>query len=279
MARLQSPWATLLTLDDGTPHGPATTRIDPRAQVLATGVFVVTVLSFGRYDVAALLPLALFPAVQAVQARVPWQLLLRTVLMAAPFALLVGAFNPWLDRAPMVAWGSITLSAGWVSWTAIAVRLVLTVCATVVLVAGTGLLPLCAALVRLGLPPVLALQGLLMLRYLTVLVDEAQRMDTARRLRAPAGRALPLAVWATLLGHLLLRALDRAQRVHLAMLARGFNAQRAFAAPVGLAASGTALGWRLVDTGWLVAWCTYFVAVRQFNAPQALGRWLAGVLA
>jgi len=42
-------------------------RVDPRAKVITTAVFVVCVVSYGKYDLLGLLPFALFPVVLATE--------------------------------------------------------------------------------------------------------------------------------------------------------------------------------------------------------------------
>ncbi len=240
---------------------------DPRAQLLATLMFILTVLSFGRHDVAALLPLALFPTVLAAQGQVSAGLVWRTVLLATPFALAVGLLNPWFETAPMLTLGGFTLSAGWVSLAAIVLRVALTVSATLVLVATTGVPALCNALARLGVPRVLTVQLLLLYRYLFVLAGEASRMDTARRLRSGRGSSMPLKVYASLLGQLLLRSVDRSQRLHQAMLARGFKGDL-HAAP--------STHWQSADSLFVAGWAAFFIAMRWLDGPGRLGRLLLG---
>lgn len=258
MPGLHQALQSLRSLDTLASADTALSRRDPRAKLLTTLLFIGIVLSHGRYEVAALLPLAAYPLVLALQGQVPARTVLHTLLLAAPFALMVGAFNPLLDRAPMPLWGGVAVSGGWVSLAAIAVRMALTVGATVVLVAGTGMLPLCAALARLGVPQVLTVQLLFLYRYLFVLAAEALRMDTARRLRANGQRGMALGTYASLLGHLLLRAFDRAQRIHQAMLARGFSGELRL---------GDTVRWQRADTLFVLGWALYFAGVRWLVAP------------
>lgn len=244
-------------------------RLDARAKVATTLLFIVVVVSFDRYAVAALLPLAAYPLVLAALGEMPAAALARKLLLAAPFALLVGLFNPLLDRGPMLVIGAATVSAGWVSFVSILLRFALTVGAALVLVAGTGMHALCAALARFGVPAVFTAQLLFLFRYAFVLGAEAARMATARELRA-AGRSLPLTAYGPLLGHLLLRAFERAQRIHLAMLARGFD---------GELRSLRTLHWQRRDTLFVLGWGGYFALVRAVDLPQALGRLLLGAAA
>jgi cobalt/nickel transport system permease protein len=256
----------LRSLDALAARDTALQRRDPRAKLLATLLFIVTVVSFDRYSVAALLPLALYPTVLAAQGELPSRLLLRTLWLASPFALMIGIFNPLLDHAPLLAFGGVVVSGGWVSLASILLRFGLTAAAAVVLVAGTGVPSLCAALARLGVPQVFTVQLLFLHRYLFVLAGEAQRMATARELRAGAA-PMSLAVHASLLGHLLLRAFARAQRVHAAMLARGFDGELRLAGQ---------WHWRLADTLFIVGWGAFFVAVRRVDVPALVGALLVG---
>jgi cobalt/nickel transport system permease protein len=270
MSRLAGALQDLRALDTLATRDTPLARRDARAKLLVTLGFVVTVLSFDRYQLAALLPLALLPVVLAAQAELPAGLLWRTLWLASPFAVLVGLANPLLDRSPMLVLAGVELSAGWVSFGAIVLRFGLAVSATVVLVGGTGMHALCAALARLGAPRLFTVQLLLLYRYLFVLADEAQRMSTAHGLRAVSGRHMGLGTYAGLAGHLLLRAVDRARRVHAAMLARGFDGELRLADPGR---------WQPGDTLFVAGWGLYLALVRAVDLPQALGALLTGLLA
>ncbi len=82
---------------------------------------------------------------------------------------------------------------------------------------------LCAGLGRLGVPRAFVVQLLFLHRYLFVLTAEAARMSRARALRNPERRRPSLRTFGSMMGHLLLRTTARAQRIHRAMLCRGFT--------------------------------------------------------
>ena len=267
MNRLAAALQDLRALDTQAARDTPLSRHDPRAKLLVTLFFLLTLLSFDRYQVAALLPLALFPVALAARGAVPVRTLLRLLALAAPFALLVGLANPWFDRTPMLVLGGVELSGGWVSFAAILLRVALSVSATVLLLGGTGMPALCAALARLHVPPLLCTQFLLLHRYLFVLGDEAQRLITAYRLRAGGTARMPLSHFGPLAGQLLLRAHDRATRLHQAMLPRGFTGHMPLAQP---------MHWRRGDTWFVGLWCAWFVLVRTVDLPLALGRLATG---
>jgi cobalt/nickel transport system permease protein len=77
------------------------------------------------------------------------------------------------------------------------------------------------------MPQVVAIQLGFLYRYIFVLIDEAMRIRRARDFRgaarAPVGRRL--AATGGVIGTLFIHTLDRSQRVHLAMAARGYRGE------------------------------------------------------
>jgi len=268
--RLNAALADLRAVDAMASSGAQPARRDPRAMLVVTVLFLITLLSFDRYQVAALLPLALYPVALAAMADLPAGPLLRLLALASPFAVMVGLFNPLLDRTTQLVLAGVPVSGGWVSLAAIVLRFALSAAAALVLVAATGMVPLCAALARLGAPPAFTVQLLMLHRYSFVLAGEAARLTTAHRLRAGERSRLGLAVYASLLGQLLLRAVARASRVHQAMQARGFDGRFPLAA---------GWRWRAADTGFMLGWCAYFALVRTVDLPHAIGALFTGVTA
>lgn len=243
-------------------------RLDPRAKLVTVAVFLACVISFGKYQVSALLPYTLFPIVLATAGGLPLGYLARRLLAVAPFALFIGAFNPLLDRQPLVLIGPVTVSGGWVSFASILLRFALTLAAALVLVATTSFHAVCLGLERLGTPRVLANQLLFLYRYLFVLADEALRLVRARALRSFGGRGLGLRVYGHVLGHLLLRSVARAQRVHRAMLCRGFDGEFRVMRRLRIG---------VPEVVFTVGWSALFLLFRLYNVPQLLGG-LAGGL-
>jgi cobalt/nickel transport system permease protein len=242
-------------------------RLDPRAMVLATAAFAVVVVSFPATSVSALLPLAAFPLAVATAARVPPDFLLRRMLIAAPFAVMVGLFNPLIDHRVVMTLGGVPVTSGWLSFASILVRFALTVAAALVLVAVTGIHRLCSGLERLGLPRVVTVQVLFLYRYLFVVADEGLRMARAVALRSGARRRPGPRVVASLLGSLLLRSVERAQRVHQAMVARGFD---------GTVRTLRRERWGRWDTAFLAGWLGFFVLARSVDLAALAGALLLG---
>lgn len=244
-------------------------RLDPRAKVLTTLAFIVSVVSFGRYQLSALTPFFLFPAVLIAAAGLPAGYILRKIALICPFALLVGIGNPIFDRAVLLQLGPLEISGGWISCASIVVRAALTVSAAVVLVALTGFPAICSALERLGMPKAFAVQLVFLYRYIFVLTEEGARASRARELRSCGNKGRGVASYASLLGHLLLRTWQRAERIHMAMLARGFS---------GAFRSRDQWRFGLGDLFFLLGWSAFFLAARLTNGAELLGKLVTGSL-
>jgi len=241
-------------------------RLDARAKAIVTLVFIVVVMSFPRHAVSALTPFLLYPVVLVAAGNIPAQYLLKKVLLAAPFALLIGLFNPFMDRQPVGRVGPWVVTGGWVSFASIMLRFLLTVGAALALLACTGMNRLGAALERLGFPRVFVAQLLFLYRYLFVVSAEAAKMKRSAEVRA-SGRPLRLRVYGSMIGHLLLRSMDRAERVYRAMVARGFDGEVRVLRPSSF---------RWSDAAFVVGCVLFFVSARLWNLAEALGRLLTG---
>ena len=79
------------------------------------------------------------------------------------------------------------------------------------------------ALEKLGTPRIFTVQLLMLYRYIFVLIEEAIRMLRAYTLRSFLAKKIRYNIFKQILGNLLLRTLDRAQRIHMAMLSRAFT--------------------------------------------------------
>lgn len=262
-------WTAIGRMDDLARLDTPLHRVDARAKVLVVLAFIAVVMSFPRHEISALTPFVFFPVALMALGRLPARFVATRMLLALPFALAIGLFNPLLDRQPVATVGPFVVTAGWISLASILLRFCLTVGAALALIACTGMQRLGSALGQMGVPRVFVAQLMLLHRYLFVVSDEARRMSRAVALRADGKRSLRLRAYGSLLGHLLLRSLDRAERVHRAMVARGFDGEVRPARP-------SAFGW--ADWGFVGGWLVFFAAARAWNLADQLGRLLTGAV-
>jgi len=253
-----------LAMSDSAVH-----RLDPRVKVLVTLAYIVSVMSFSRYELAALIPFFLFPVVMISLGGLPPHYIFKKILILCPFVMLVGVFNPVFDRELMIQLGPVGISGGWISYASIITRSVLTVSGALVLVGVTGFPAVCRACEQMGMPRAFAIQLTFLYRYIFVLTDEGIRMSRARELRSFGAKGLTMKAHGSLLGHFLLRTWERAERIHMAMLSRGFsgefNTRNEFC-----------FGAR--EMLFLCIWLAIFCLFRFINISQFLGTLITRIL-
>lgn len=237
-------------------------QLDPRAKLITTLVFIFAVVSVDKYTVAQLLPFLIYPVALIGIGNLPARYFLKKICLVAPFAIMVGMFNPLLDRTILLHIGPWGISGGWISFTSILLRFALTVGSALILIAITSFNGICLALEKLRVPQVFVVQLLFLYRYLFVLADEAVRMTRARALRSFGNRGPGLKTFSSMVGCLLLKATNRAERIHLAMRCRGFD---------GTIRMTTETHFRPGDFFYIAGWSSLFVLFRLYNIPELLG--------
>jgi len=201
--------------DDGG-DGPLD-RLDARVKLVATVAYVVAVVLTppGRWWALGAEGMAL-AAVIAISGVPPLGLLRRWLGFLALVGFLAATVAPGHpDRARL----GLAAVAG-----SILARNSLAFLAMAVLVRVTPFRSLLAAMGRLGLPRALVSTLQFMERQIHILADELGRMARARRSRTfgRSGR-LGFSALAGLIAMLFLRSFERGERVHAAMLARGWD--------------------------------------------------------
>jgi cobalt/nickel transport system permease protein len=244
-------------------------RLDARAKVIVTALFVMLVISHDRYELAALFPFFIFPAAMIAAGNLPFAYIARKVLLLCPFVIVVGIFNPLIDRTIVLHLGSLAVSGGWLSFFSIITRSILTVGSAFTLLALTGFPGACRALEQLGMPRPFAVQLLFLYRYIFVLTEEGGRAARAGQLRSCGKKGLGVKSFGGMIGNLLLRTWQRAERVHIAMLSRGFDGRFH-------TSRQTAFGIR--ECIFIVGWALLLITLRTVDITRFIGSIITGRL-
>ena len=202
-------------------------RLEPHAKLVAVLGFALVVVAtpvHAAWSWAAYgghLALVLLAA--AVAGVGPGRLA-RGLAIEVPFVLFA-LLLPFVAQGPRVEVAGIAVSeSGLVAAGGLLAKATLSVLAAVVLSATTEPRALLAGLERLRLPSLLVQILMFMIRYADVVSGELQRMRVARESRGFVGRNLgALRVLGPAAGSLFVRSYERGERVHLAMLSRGYT--------------------------------------------------------
>ncbi len=206
-------------------HGhSAIHRAPAHLKILTLLAFMIVVVATPRDWYAAFA--LYFAAVIAVIAisRVPVTYILKRSVVEVPF-LFFALLLPFVATGPQTEVLGVSVSQhGLEAGIALLIKGTLGVLASLTLAATTEPQALLAGLERLHLPQQLVQIMAFMVRYLDVVTGEMQRMKVARESRGFTARnPKHWPVLARSAGALFIRSYERGERVHLAMLSRGYT--------------------------------------------------------
>jgi cobalt/nickel transport system permease protein len=142
--------------------------------------------------------------------QVPLSYIMGRTLVILPFIVLAGLAAPW---------------TGYAGLSVLLMRAVLCLMLLILLTNTTRFAELLRGMRSLGCPKILVMNLSFLYRYIFVLTEEAMRMKQARDCRR-VGRARfkdEVKILSSMLGTLLIRSFERAERMHLAMLSRAYG--------------------------------------------------------
>jgi len=203
-------------------------RVDSRVKFLTVVIFTAVVLSLPPGSFTVLICYAVGPFSILVFGKIPLKFAFKQILLISPFILVLALSCPLYDRTPAtVALGPFVwdMSAGWIRCFTILGKFIVTMLALIALVSTTRFADLLIAMQKLGTPKILIVQLGFLYRYIFVLIDKAHHILRARTVRR-LQRLRPqteLKVAASMLGSLFVRSIDTAERINIAMQARGFS--------------------------------------------------------
>ncbi|MFE0146253.1 cobalt ECF transporter T component CbiQ [Nonomuraea sp. NPDC059007] len=206
------------------PGGSLVHRLPPQCKLLAVLAFAIVVVATPREAFWAFGCYAVLLVAVAAVARVPLTFVARRMVIELPFVLF--AF-----LIPVIGMGERTTVLGlslsvpglWAAWNILA-KASLGVVASILLAATTEPRAVLMGAQRLRVPSLLVQIAMFMLRYMDVIVDEMRRMKVARESRGFEARNMRhIPVIARSVGALFIRSYERGERVHLAMLSRGYD--------------------------------------------------------
>ncbi len=202
-------------------------RVAAHVKIVAVVAFALVVVSTpvrAAWAPAAYAGYLLLVLAAAAAAGVGPRRLVRGLAVEIPFVGFA-VLLPFLSGGPRVDVLGLTLSAdGLAVGGGILAKATVAVLAATVLSATTGPRELLRGLERLHLPQLLVQILTFMIRYADVVTGELRRMRIARESRGFRGRHLgALRVLGPSAGALFVRSFERGERVHLAMLARGYT--------------------------------------------------------
>ena len=197
-------------------------RLHPAAKLVSAFVYIVTVVSFHRYAFLQLIPYVFYPTIMMALSETPYSLLHKRAALALPFCMLAGISSLILDTATAFRIGSLSVSYGVLAFFCVLLKTYLCVMAVLLLVATTPFARLTDTFRALCIPSVFISVFEMTYRYIGTLLLEAGSLYTAYRLRGGNRRGVDIRHMGSFVGQLLLKSIDRSERVYNAMQCRGY---------------------------------------------------------
>jgi cobalt/nickel transport system permease protein len=208
----------------GTAHDANARSLAPRVKLVALLLFVVAVVITPARAVPAFAGYVLLIVLAARFVGIRRRELLKRMMIEIPFLIFALAL-PFVATGPRhaVLGVSVSIAGTWAAWNILA-KASLGVAASIILTWSTPVADMLDGLDQLHVPRALTTIAGFMVRYLDVVVGELHRLGIARVSRGddPRWAWQGKAVAATA-GTLFVRSYERGERVHHAMLARGYD--------------------------------------------------------
>lgn len=238
-------------------------HIHPLSKLLVTIFYLIMVMSFDKYNLIGLLGMILYIIITMTIGDLPFKQSfshLKYILLAI---LILGIANPIFDRVGLFSVFCITITSGMVSMVTLIMKAGFAIFASFILIETTSIEGICYALRMIRVPKVLVIVIMLIYRYIILMLKEAQRVTQAYSLRAPKQKGISYKAWGPLLGQMLIRSIDRAQKVYESMTLRGFDGEFNIRRSEGK---------NLVSIFYLLIWITIFIGLRYFRVFEIVGK-------
>ena len=215
-------------MDEGFAQGSSFLyRRDPRGKLVAALIFTVTIALV--YSFTALCVAFIFSFCLLIAGRIQRKQLFKRILVINGFSLFFWITLPiTYGGNETIVFGPFLLSLEGIRIAAlITLKTNVIVTALIALIATSTVVDIGHALNKLHIPNKLVCILLFSYRYVFVIHQEYERLQRAAKIRAfrPATSLHTYKTYAYLFGMTLVKSYNRSQRVHQAMLLRGFNGQ------------------------------------------------------
>ena len=194
------------------------------AKIVAALLFILIAVSTPIQRWPAFVGYFLILLITVAAAKIPFTLMFKRALIEIPF-IFFALLMPFFGTGERFEVAGLNLyREGLLAGTGIFVKGTLGVITAIILSTSTTAREILRGLERLKLPALMVQIASFMLRYVNVVNDEMERMKVARESRGFEATGIKhWKVRATAAGALFIRSYERGERVHLAMLSRGFD--------------------------------------------------------
>lgn len=196
----------------------------PHLKIISGFLFVILVVLTPIQNWIAFVAYFLLILSAAAIAKIPFLLIIKRSVIEIPF-LLFAVLMPFVGSGKEITFIGLSLNqAGLIAAASIIAKGTIGVLTAIIISCSTTAREILRGLETLKMPSQLVQIATFMLRYINVINDEMERMAVARTSRAFEATGIKhWRILASVAGSLFIRSYERGERVHLAMLSRGYE--------------------------------------------------------
>jgi len=228
-------------------------RINPLVKLFLTIGFILCVASFNKYEVVPLIVFFLYPSILIVLSEIPLILFLKKLLPLIPFVFFLSIVNIFFDPLGIVLFFFFFL------------RSILCFSAAFMFSATTNIFTLSDELQDLGVPCNFTMIITLFFRYILVLLEETATMIRAYKMRSLDDKGLAFTFSGPFLGQLLIRTLNRSEKIYAAISLRSTSCKNNAKAKLNISKS---------DFLFLALWIIVFLFLRVYRLENIVSFYL-----
>jgi len=196
--------------------------LNPFIKFITTLIFLIFTTSFDKYEIIKLFPYFIYPFFLIIFSNIPIRKIVKKIIFFEPFIIIISLFNIFFSNSYFTIF-NFKFSSGWIIFFSIIIRTTLSLLTIIIFVSVTGISNIIMCLKILKIPDLLILQILLTYRYISILIEEVYRIMIAFSIRSIKNNGLPMKIWGSLIGQLLIRTFERAEKIYYAMISKGFK--------------------------------------------------------
>ena len=188
-------------------------KIDSSIKIIVTIIYVIKVLSIKQFIISDITSIVLYPLILFKFGKVPVKFILKKVLFILPLILGFSVINLIIDFSYSEIYFSVLLIF----------KCIFTLIGALLLMVTTGINNLAFGLKKLKIPNILIMQILMLHRYIILMMEECYRVKSAYELRTLGEKSMTMKDYGRIIGQMLLKTIDRSEKVYEAMKLRGFD--------------------------------------------------------
>ena len=192
-------------------------------KLLLAVIYILLLVSLDKYNLAGVLLMIIPPLIAFAVSGISMLQFFYKLRFVLPVVFMVGVFNPFFDREPMLYLGKLVVTGGMISFVTLLLKGTLALMASFALMSTTRIEEICIALRKMHIPSAIVATIFLAFRYIPLFMEEVKIMSEGYALRSPGQKGIHISAWGSFLGQLLIRSMDRANEIYNGMLLRGFD--------------------------------------------------------